>query len=344
MSKPKLILLGAIFLFTSIGMISLLKKNKSIETTTPTEITENLIEKVPIPEKKVSRDKLVNDLIEKESPEPIHLDKKEVGDLPGIDLVEKLFATDSSKLPIVETITYTSRVPWLKGRPAWIADYASHYATSRHFIARSLNRKLDYFTQNVSPGDRFNVIRSDLNLSFYLLVDTSKCKMWFYCIDLEKNERVLLKTYNIGVGRKDSKKVSGCLTPFGKYLLGSKIAIYKEGIMGYFQDQKVEMLQVFGTRWIPFEKEIEGCSDTAKGYGIHGSPWHKDPTTGELVEDRSHIRKFDSDGCIRLNSEDIEELFAIIITKPTTVEIVDDLKKTALPGKERESFSTSYLN
>ena len=342
MPKPKIILLGAIFLFASIGITSLLKKNN--DTSKSTKTTNTTVEKIPIPEKKIVKDKVVNDLIEKDAPEPIRLDKKEVANLPEIDLVEKLFATDSSKLPIVETITYTSRVPWLKGRPAWIADYASHYATSRHFIARSLNRKLDYFTQNVSPGDRFNVIRTDLDLSFYLLVDTSKCKMWFYCIDLERNERVLLKTYNVGVGRKEPKRSSGCLTPSGKYLLGGKIAIYKEGIMGYFQDQKVEMLQIFGTRWIPFEKEIEGCSDSAKGYGIHGSPWHKDPTTGELVEDRDHVGRFDSDGCIRLNSEDIEEVFAIIITKPTTVEIVDDFKKATPPGKERDSFSVSHLN
>jgi len=338
LSKPKIILVGAIFLFASIGIMSLLKKIKRTEIPESIEVSKNPIEKIPIPEKKIVKDKLVNDLIEKDVPEPIRLEKKEIADLPQVDLVGKLFATDSSKLPIVETITYTSRVPWLKGRPAWIADYASHYSTSRHFIARSLNRKPDYFTQNIFPGDRFNVIRTDLDLSFYLLVDTSMCKMWFYYIDSERNERVLLKIYDVGIGRKEPKKQSGCLTPSGKYLLGSKIAIYKEGIMGYFQDQKVEMLQVFGTRWIPFEKEIEGCSDGAKGYGIHGSPWHKDPTTGELVEDRSHIRRYDSDGCIRLNSEDIEELFSIIITKPTTVEIVDNFKNASLPGKERDLF------
>src|SRR5690242_1117063 len=47
----------------------------------------------------------------------------------NVDRVKQLFALDSSKLPIVETISYTSRVPWLKGKHAWVADYATHYAT-----------------------------------------------------------------------------------------------------------------------------------------------------------------------------------------------------------------------
>lgn len=255
-------------------------------------------------------------------------------DVPEVDRVRQLFALDSSRLPIVETVSFTSRVPWLKGRPAWIADYASHYETSRHFIARSLNKKIDYFTQKVSPGDKFNVFKKDKNIQFHLLIDLSACRLFFYYVDVGANERVLLKTYRVGLGRVDAQKTSGLLTPIGKYSLGNRIAIYKPGTMGFFQDDKVEMIRVFGTRWIPFEKEVEGCSEAAKGFGLHGAPWTFD-ASGQLTEDKSKIGKYDSDGCIRLASEDMEELFAIVITKPTTIELVKNFRDAKLPGVER---------
>lgn len=247
----------------------------------------------------------------------------ENSDFPSIDRVHQLFTTGPTKLPIVETVSYMSQVPWLKGRPAWIADYASFYSTSRHFIARSLNGKADYFTQKVSAGSSFNVFRKDRNFQFYLLVDLSLCKMGFYYVDLDTNERVLLKAYKVSLG-KLAETSSGSLTPLGKYTLGSKIAVYRPGVMGLFQDKQVEMIQVFGTRWLPFEQ--------AKGYGIHGTPLMlKD---GKLLEPRDLVGKYATDGCIRMNHEDIEELFSIVITKPTSVEIVKHFKEARLPGVE----------
>lgn len=255
-------------------------------------------------------------------------------DFPEGDQVMKLFTTGQNKLPIVETLKFSTNVPWLKGKMAWIADYASHYNTSRHFIARSLNGKSDYNSQKVQQGSRFNVFRNDKQIHFYLLVDVSRCKMGFYYHDLATDERVLLKTYKVGLGRLDPMSDSGVLTPLGTYLLGSKVAIYKPGIMGYFQEQKSEMVRVFGTRWIPFGEEVENCSAPAKGFGIHGAPWHEDSATGNLVENKDGIGKYDSDGCIRLALEDVEEIYSIVITKPTFVVIVKDFKEAKLPGKE----------
>lgn len=255
--------------------------------------------------------------------------------LPEANRIGQLFALDSAKLPFVETISYTSRVPWLKDRPAWIADYASHFETSRHFIARSLNRKADYFTQKVSPGDRFNVFKRDRPVQFHLLIDLKRCKLWFYAYDIEAGERTLLKTYRVGLGRSEGSRASGFLTPVGKYSLGEKVAIYKPGTMGTFQDKKTEMIRIFGTRWIPFDRELEGCSDPAKGFGIHGAPWVAEGN-GQLAEDKSQIGKYSSDGCIRMSAEDMEELFAIVITKPTVVEIVRDFHEARLPGVERK--------
>lgn len=252
-------------------------------------------------------------------------------DLPDANRIEELFSKVEPKLPIVNTITYKSRVAWQKGRPAWLSDYAAHYATSRHFIARSLNGKPDYFKQDISEGDRFNVLNPDKNFTFYLIIDTSRSKMWFYYVDQDTNERVLLKTYAVGLGRVESSKPSGMLTPLGKYTLGNKIAIYKPKVMGFHAGQKTEMIRIFGTRWIPFDKEVGECTASPLGFGIHGVPWLPN-AKGELVENIESLGKYESDGCIRLGTKDMEELFAIIITRPTTVELVKDFYDAKVPG------------
>ncbi|MCH9620683.1 MAG: hypothetical protein S4CHLAM20_00840 [Chlamydiia bacterium] len=239
-----------------------------------------------------------------------------------VNQIRRFFSRGIDKFPIVETVTYTSRVEWLKGRPAWIADYASHYNTSRHFIARSLNGKEDYISQKVSPGDNFNILKPDKEVSFHLLVDLSKCTAKFSYEDHETNEIVEIKTYPVGVGRKDSYSPSGCLTPLGKYKLGQKIAIYKRGVENYFQNKKTHMMEIFGTRWIPFAEEVENCTDSAKGYGIHGLPFIYNEEKDEYIEDISVLGQYDSDGCLRFLEKDINEIFSIVITKPTYVEIV----------------------
>ncbi len=268
------------------------------------------------------------------APIPIPKALNKGGEFPEVDRMSRLFALHGDKLPIVETVSFTSRVPWLKERPAWIADYATHYQTSRHFIARALNGGPDYLSQKVSPGDQFNVFKKGIDLRFHMVVDLSRCKMWLYYFDAGNNERVLLKTYSVGLGKKDSSSPSGYLTPLGKYELGEKIAIYKPGVMSFFQDEKIEMIRVFGTRWLPFEKEMAGCTQPAKGYGLHGCPWIED-AAGHLVEDCSKLGKYESDGCVRISAKDIEEIFAIVITKPTVVEIVKDFHEAKLPGVER---------
>ena len=329
MSTARNFLIGSALVFAVIGGLAWTKKKEVPVAAAPAPVEVPIVQtqKIALAPKPVVKP-------QPKVPEAMPLPAE---DIPDVNRIGQLFALDSSKLPIVETVSYTSRVPWLKGRPAWIADYASYFGTSRHFIARSLNRKPDYFTQKISPGDRFNVFRKDMNIDFHLLIDLSRCRMLFYYIDKDANERVLLKTYRVGLGRPDSTRASGYLTPTGKYLLGEKVAIYKEGTMGFFQDEKTEMIRVFGTRWIPFEKEIENCSEAAKGYGLHGAPWVLDPVTGRYVEDASKIGKYESDGCIRLAAEDMEEIFAIVLTKPTTVELVKDFRDAKLPGVERRS-------
>lgn len=339
LSFPKLIIISSVALFAVIGGMAVAKKWRS---STPSPIAKE----APLPKQKPSQNapgsqkKSAPSALLVSSPSakpqasgPLTPIPQNVIDpiLPNIDRVFQLFTTGPSKLPIVETISYSSSVPWLKGKPAWIADYASYYSTSRHFIARSLNGKPDYFSQKVSSGSRFNVFRKDKHFYFYLLADLSRCKMGFYYIDQDTNERVHLKTYRIGVGRLDPQASSGCLTPTGKCLLGSKTAVYKPGVLGQYHDQKVELIRIFGSRWIPFEQAPSQSSDKTKGLGLQGMPWIQDSETKQWKENREALG-YKSSGCIYV--EDIEELFAIVVSKPTVVEIVRDCRDAALPGIE----------
>ncbi|MDE3055531.1 MAG: L,D-transpeptidase [Verrucomicrobiota bacterium] len=332
MSLTKYFLIGGVLLFGAIAFVgrwkrpgaSLVRQRVEVEEIALPAVREREIAVKPLPPV-VAAPVVVT---------PAFTPSTAQEQLPEANRIERLFALDGTKLPFVETIAYTSRAPWMQGRPAWITDYATHYKTSRHFIARSLNRKPDYFTQKIFPGDRFNVLKE--NVEFYLLIDLSRCRLWFYALDVEKKERVLLKSYRVGLGKLDPKRASGSLTPTGKYRCGDRITVYKPGVMGYYRDEKIEMMRVFGSRWIPFDQEVGECSESARGLGLHGAPWIEDRETGSLVEDLSKIGKYESDGCIRLASEDVEELFAIVVSRPTTVELVKDFYEAKLPGVERE--------
>ena len=328
MTLSKMLIFTTIALLCAIALVVVFKdkkKGKKEQRLAPVEVH---LEQRPVLVAAHNSEKLTASH-NPEKPKEIHENKTGIQPTTAIveletnaDRIRELFNTDGPKLPIVETITYKSRVDWQKGRPAWLSDYARHYQTSRHFIARSLNGNPEYFKQEIAEGDSFNVLRKDQNIQFHLLVDLSTCKMRLYYDLPDNKERVLLKTYSVGLGRMDESKASGFLTPFGKYTLGNKIAIYKPKMMGYHNGDQIEMIGTFGTRWIPFDKEVGECSAPAKGLGIHGLPWTA-TSAGEKVQDRSSIGKYQSDGCIRLASEDMEELFAIIITKPTTIELVN---------------------
>lgn len=346
MTFPKLLAIIAFVLFVIIGIAVYFKEDKypgiPIEATVfaPLEVELDKEIRIVSSTESIARQEIPNQ-------SDNHIELLAVGKLPTssntplppeVDRIEQLFSKTGPRLPIVETITYKSRAGWQKGRPVWLSDYASHYGTSKHFIARSLNGKKDYFKQDVAEGDRFNVLRPGKKINFYLLIDTSRNKMWFYYIDLGTNERVLLKTYLVGLGRFDNSKASGMLTPLGKYTLGSKIAIYKPKMMGFYNGAKTEMIRVFGTRWLPFDKDLGGSTAPAAGFGIHGVPWMTGDQ-GELVENLSSLGKYESDGCIRLSTNDMEELYAIVITRPTIVELVKDFYEAKLPGVEKETLA-----
>jgi hypothetical protein len=325
MSFPKFLGIASLLLFAMIGILAFFKGGKARSTAKSEVVPVTIMvpipppKEIPIVQPSIPTAKPVQEI--PKAPTAAVAEEERL--LPEANRIMELFNKGEPKLPFVETIVYKSRVPWQKGRPAWLVDYAAHYKTSRHFIARSLNGKPDYFDQDIAEGDSFNVLRQDKNIQFYLLIDISRCKMWFYVLDLDTNQRTLLKDYRVSLGRLDNQKASGSLTPLGKYSLGNRVAIYGPKTEGHYNGKKVEMIRVFGTRWIPFEKELSHCSAPAKGFGLHGVPWLPN-AAGVLCEDRSSLGKHDSDGCVRLATEDIEELFAIILTKPTVVELVQN--------------------
>ncbi len=339
MTLPKILAIVTVLLFGAIGIAAIVKNKKAAPKTeiaakVPNKESADQIKKIvpppppPAPKKPVAAPKQIET-----PPYPYETSAPFEKNHPEVDRIQEFFNKNEPKFPIVETVTYKSNVSWQKGRPAWLSDYANYYQTSRHFIARSLNGKPDYVKQDISEGDKFNVLRKDKNFEFYLLVDTSRCKMWFYYIDLDAKQKVLVKTYKLGLGRSDPSKTSGLLTPLGTYSLGDRVAIYKPKVSGVHQGNKTELITVFGTRWIPFEKELGDTTASAKGFGIHGTPWKYDDV-GVITDDQSSLGKYESDGCIRLSTQDIEELFSIIISRPTIIEIVRDLANSKLSQYE----------
>lgn len=331
-------------LFLFVGVVGTIKKNKKVKS-----VTQQVTTAIDTPEQLTQAPDHYQDIAALpdyitapivEEPQVVKVEEKIIEAEPlhqdciELDRVDRLFSRGKNKFPFVETITYKSRVSWLQGRPAWIADYANYFQTSRHFIARSLNGNRDYYTQKVASGDQFNVFSKSSDVRFHLVVDLSKLKLWFYAYDKVSNYRFLLKTYKCGCGKLAKDSPSGSLTPFGTFTLSDKVAIYRPGVEGFFKDQKVEMIQIFGTRWMPYTAEQDDSAAMIKGFGIHGVPWFREETTGELIEDRETIGRYDSSGCIRLLKEDVEEIFSIVITKPTTVEIVKNHQEAKLPGVE----------
>ena len=131
-------------------------------------------------------------------------------ELPAdVDRMTQLFEPYPPLFPIARTISYNSRVNWLRGRCAYLGDYASHYATSKHFISRSLHGVGNYLSDIVSNGDRFNVFREDKEIEFHLVLDLSRLKLWVYVFDKKEDERFLLKTYRVCAGSLKSQTRSG---------------------------------------------------------------------------------------------------------------------------------------
>lgn len=310
----RLFIIFSLFLFTSVGIIAFLKEKKK------PPLSQSHSYSIPVESREITAaEPPILPIL------PITPEKQEKKQREGeeTDRIAEFFNREGPRLPIVETITYKSHVPWCKGKPAWLFDYANHYKTSLDFISRSLNKNLQK-ASSIFEGDRFNILKLDKPFCFYLLVDTTECKLWFYYIDLEKKAKVLLKVFKVGLGKPDPSSPSGLLTPWGIYTLGNRTATYQTNSKGFYKGNKINMISVFGSRWIPFDKALKNCTAPAKSFGIHGNPWEE--KKGVFIENISGIGHHISDGCIRLNESDITTLFAIIAAPRTTlIELVPDV-------------------
>ena len=56
-----------------------------------------------------------------------------------------------------------------------------------------------------------------------------------------------------------------------------------------------------------------------------------------LIEEENGVSGYNSDGCLRLRMNDMEELFSIVVSKPTVVEIVKNKRNVIYP-MTRENF------
>jgi lipoprotein-anchoring transpeptidase ErfK/SrfK len=334
MSLPKVFLIVSFALFSLIGGIALCKKKSSrpaekvhVVAQEEVDLSRLAVESVQsLPEapftETLSKDPVVECAHEEEKPVVIEHEPEENG-------LSALFVKGTA-CPIVETITYKRRAPWKTRGPAWLVDYANHYKTSLDFIYASLNGGRDFKQVTVSDGARFNVLRNDIDFRFHLIVSLSACRLRLYYVIPEQKKAVFLKSYSVCLGKKDSSKSSECLTPLGMYQLGEKTATFRPKMTGMHKGKKIELIQVFGGYWMPFEKTIGECTEPARGFGIHGTPILRDANSGALKEDNSSLGQYESDGCIRLAGKDIQELFAVVSTHKTYVELVPSFDQSRL--------------
>ncbi len=135
----------------------------------------------------------------------------------------------------------------------------------------------------IIPGQKLKIAKA----VFSIQIDKSENKLWLYA------NGELLKTYPVATGRNNS-------TPIGSFTIENKLenpTWYTTGAV-IPPDSPKNML---GTRWLGF---------SLQSYGIHGTIF---PET---------IGTQDSEGCIRMLNEDVEELYSIVPVK-TNVTVVD---------------------
>ncbi|PIQ85487.1 MAG: hypothetical protein COV74_08330 [Candidatus Omnitrophica bacterium CG11_big_fil_rev_8_21_14_0_20_45_26] len=137
-----------------------------------------------------------------------------------------------------------------------------------------LIRKSNLLTKDtIYPGQKLKVLKAELSLA----VDRSANLLGLFA------DGMLLKTYRVGTGKDDS-------TPIGRTEIVNKLenpTWYNSGAVIPPDSPKNEL----GTRWMGF---------SLQGYGIHGT------TAPET------IGKHESQGCIRMLNQDVEELYLIV--------------------------------
>jgi lipoprotein-anchoring transpeptidase ErfK/SrfK len=168
-------------------------------------------------------------------------------------------------------------------------------------IASDFNTTLDLVMKSNGLNPSNPVIRPGKTLKIFKgnwKVKVSKKRFKLYLYNAEK----LFKVYSIGIGKRER-------TPTGTFEIDVK---KKEPV--WSKDGKQipygSKDNILGTRWMSLKSAASAPNPEFKGYGIHGT-W-----------DSGDIGRANNVGCIRLNNDDIDELF-MIIPLHTTVIIED---------------------
>jgi lipoprotein-anchoring transpeptidase ErfK/SrfK len=152
-------------------------------------------------------------------------------------------------------------------------------------------------TQKLSVTPRFLEMVNDVSASRLRAGSTLKVPSEPISLLVEKSEYrlyvllggVFLKDYTVGIGRDDR-------TPYGRFTIQSKT---KNPQWTDPQTNKTfkcgEPGHLIGTRWMGFAGE-----HGRTGFGIHGTV------------DPASVGRAESAGCIRMNKDDVEELFDLI--------------------------------
>ncbi|OGV50676.1 MAG: hypothetical protein A2X49_14020 [Lentisphaerae bacterium GWF2_52_8] len=133
----------------------------------------------------------------------------------------------------------------------------------------------------IHPGQTLCIYKGDWKIR----VSKSKCKLYLY------NGKKLFKVYMVGIGKQDR-------TPEGTFEINVKQKEpdwYSKGVKYPYGSKE----NVLGTRWLAI-KPTGDTDQNLKGFGIHGT-WES-----------GSVGKSTSNGCVRLENSDVEELFTIV--------------------------------
>jgi len=169
-------------------------------------------------------------------------------------------------------------------------SYEVQRGDSLFAIARKFNTTIPLIKQSnrlesssIRAGDRLKIVKAE----FSVIVDKSENTL------ILKADGGIMKVYNVSTG------VDNC-TPVGTFLITTKL----ENPVWYKDNEVVAAESpnnILGSRWM-------GLS--AESYGIHGTT------------DPESIGKQVTEGCVRMNNKDVEELY-VILPVGTQVSILD---------------------
>lgn len=210
----------------------------------------------------------------------------------GIDEGDQLWGRAVAVLNKVSSLVISTDIPGPEKE-----TYAIQKGDSLTKIASDTNTTLDLLVKCNGLNPSNPVIRPGKTLKVFkgnwkVAVSKTRFKLYLY------NGENLFKVYNIGIGKRDK-------TPAGTFEIDVK---KKEPV--WSKDGKQipygSKENILGTRWMSLKPASEPNAGL-KGYGIHGT-WEP-----------GDIGKENNAGCIRLDNDDIIELYMIVPLHTTVI-------------------------